>query len=831
MEKLTDFDTLTAYNAAFGHTYHTEGNADLFGSKYPDGWDWLNEHTLLIIENKSDVSKSKAAQQQLSAYCSTAMQHPDVQTIVAVNGFGNKSNFVYHIYEFTAQGKLNKLKDVNDFNDLRQLYPDTTKNKRTDVVTLQTMHNLLVKETGIDGAKELSIFCAFLILASNLPSMRKLLAQCNQPQLLFNTIMDLFESFYGADPIVKRLLMTPKLKTVNMLNLLRMAATLKQTSLTTLFKQFCKYTKTKQDKNIELTPIHIIAVMKKILEQYDYTSVIDPFAGSSEFLLHVKPDAQKTAYEINEYMYLLSKINLEINRVKNCDLKCCDTSKTEFMADVCITNPPYTKALSGRHAIEWLTLLIDRVNVIIAIIPTTNISDAKQFTPYKKALLDAGYKPRKVINCGKCFKGVGVEASILVMDNYEDITPIHVFDMVFVNKIDYIKPPRNAMKILKPGLKKMVDVINDDNYTELTNYNENTDWSKPEQTETETFNVRSMLIKNYETTLFERIHTYLTTGACESETLSTFIRNDIQTNQDQLSSYLFEDSAEPCETVRVGDMFEIIKGKSRNSKDVKEVNMFPLIAASRQNNGVCGLLTEYDFDENCLSVACDGDSAGYVFHQSGKFSKSPCVKLLKLRECTSNANEIYDLFAKYLTPKLSSSYDYMNKLSEEKLLNETVQIPTRLVEMLLKPTNARTFKIGDMFDIVKGPIQTINDTQPGEFPLISATTKNNGIVARINAYDYDENCLTFVYRGGPGTCFHQKGKFSKTTHIKVLKFKQHYDHADELYELFAKCITAQISPKYTFNMSLDEEKTLNETIQIPSHLVDPLLTPINKPDE
>lgn len=138
MEKLTDFNTLTAYNTAFGRTYHTEGNAELFGSKYPDGWDWLNEHTLLIIENKSDTSKIKTAQQQLSAYCANAMQHPDVQTIVAVNGFGNKSSFVYHIYEFTAQCKLNKLDGVNDFNDLRRMYPDATENKQTDAVTLQT---------------------------------------------------------------------------------------------------------------------------------------------------------------------------------------------------------------------------------------------------------------------------------------------------------------------------------------------------------------------------------------------------------------------------------------------------------------------------------------------------------------------------------------------------------------------------------------------------------------------------------------------------------------------------------------------------------------------
>ena len=59
MEKLTDFNTLKAYETAFGRTYHTEGNADLFGSKYPDGWDWLTKHTLLIIENKKRCEQDK----------------------------------------------------------------------------------------------------------------------------------------------------------------------------------------------------------------------------------------------------------------------------------------------------------------------------------------------------------------------------------------------------------------------------------------------------------------------------------------------------------------------------------------------------------------------------------------------------------------------------------------------------------------------------------------------------------------------------------------------------------------------------------------------------
>ena len=622
------------------------------------------------------------------------MQHPDVQTIVAVNGFGNKSSFVYHIYEFTAQGKLNKLDGVNDFNDLRRMYPDATESKQNDSVTLQTLHNLLVKETGIDGAKELSIFCAFLILASNLPSTRKLITLCDEPKLLFTIIMGMFESFYGADPIVKRLLMTPKLETANMLQLLRMASTLKQTSLTTLFKQFCKYTKTKQDKNIELTPPYIIAVMKRLLDEYEYTSVIDPFAGSSEFLLYVKPDAQKTAYEINEYMYLLSKINLTINHVKGCDLQCCDTSKTEFMADVCITNPPYTKAISGRHAIEWLTLLIDRVNVIISIIPTTNISSAKQFVPYKKALLNAGFKPRKVINCGKCFKGVGVEASILVMDNDEEMTPIHVFDMVFVNKIDVIRPPHKKMKFLEPAKRKIQNTMNGEGFEVITEYDENTDWTRVVNTNTFNVNdVRNRYIQQYEEQLMSQIHAYLTGQPTEprfTEVLEA-VKKNIQSDENA-SDIIFNetDNIERLfEPIRVGDMFEIVKGPKR-SVSTSKPGEFPLISATTKNNGVTSHIDDYDYDENCLSVACGGNGAGYTFHQSGKFSITASMKIIKLKQHYDHEDKLYELFAKCMTAQLSPKYSFTNILSNEKLLNESIQIPSHLVDPLLtqQPGNA-----------------------------------------------------------------------------------------------------------------------------------------------
>lgn len=60
------------------------------------------------------------------------------------------------------------------------------------------------------------------------------------------------------------------------------------------------------------------------------------------------------------------------------------------------------------------------------------------------------YFLRYVVNCGKCFKNVNVEASIIVLDNLKPKTPYHIFDLTFKYKIDYTRPPLHDMILLQP---------------------------------------------------------------------------------------------------------------------------------------------------------------------------------------------------------------------------------------------------------------------------------------------------------------------------------------------------------------------------------------------
>ena len=57
---------------------------------------------------------------------------------------------------------------------------------------MQHFHSLIVKETGIVQSKELSIFTAFLILSSKLPSIQKILLSEVPQSILFYTILIYF---------------------------------------------------------------------------------------------------------------------------------------------------------------------------------------------------------------------------------------------------------------------------------------------------------------------------------------------------------------------------------------------------------------------------------------------------------------------------------------------------------------------------------------------------------------------------------------------------------------------------------------------------------------
>ena len=120
--------------------------------------------------------------------------------------------------------------------------------------------------------------------------------------------------------------------------------------------------------------------------------------------------------------------------------------------------------------------------------------------------------------------------------------------------------------------------------------------------------------------------------------------------------------------IKISDYFEIVDIKPSKVSECED-GEYPLISSSKVNNGICNFINTYSIEGDFISVAISG-SVGYSFYQSNKFSITSDIILLKpLKEID------YSLMAILLTEQLHSKYSYSNKLTNQKLMNEIINVP------------------------------------------------------------------------------------------------------------------------------------------------------------
>ena len=92
----------------------------------------------------------------------------------------------------------------------------------------------------------------------------------------------------------------------------------------------------------------------------------------------------------------------------------------------------------------------------------------------------------------------------------------------------------------------------------------------------------------------------------------------------------------------------------------------------------------------------------------------------------------------------------------------------------LCPNGVPYKKIEDLCEISRGIVMSkdfLRDN-PGEYPVYSSQTENNGCFGLINTYKYDGEYLTWTTDGAnAGTVFYRSGKFSVTNVCGLLKVK------------------------------------------------------------
>lgn len=146
-----------------------------------------------------------------------------------------------------------------------------------------------------------------------------------------------------------------------------------------------------------------------------------------------------------------------------------------------------------------------------------------------------------------------------------------------------------------------------------------------------------------------------------------------------------------------------------------------------------------------------------------------------------------------------SLFDFSNVLqnSANTIENYGTEI-SNIISFTENKLNNIELLINDIFTIEKGKsdyTREFMNKYKGEYPVYSSQTINEGVIANINTFDYDCECLTWTTDGTyVGTVFLRNGKFSMTTHCGGLFLKEEYRNKISLEYLYS--ILNNILPLY-----------------------------------
>ena len=295
---------------------------------------------------------------------------------------------------------------------------------------------------------------------------------------------------------------------------------------------------------------------------------------------------------------------------------------------------------------------------------------------------------------------------------------------------------------------------------------------------------------------------------------------------------------------RVGDLFEFNRGKevapNRNlSGDC------PLILESGENNGYSrNVVPTKIFNGNAITVSVN--YAANVFYQESKFCAS--VNIIILRN--KYLNKYSGLFIAAILSKNNLKYDYNNKISKDKLFNETIPLPVtpnmspdwqfmedymkettkvaaKRVEKLKKEktetkidtSNWKKFKVGELFDCNIAKSLDFGKLEKGNTIFIGRTSTNNGVQGKVNAPPCEKgNCIT-VGMVGDNKAFYQPQEFAASQNILVLRNKR----LNEKNGLFFAALINSLLAKYNYSNTVKKKEFINESILLP-------ITPEGTPD-
>ena len=679
-EKNTDRYMQNIYEEVFNHEYHTETNSELFDSFIPDGWDII-DNILIIIENKRLIKdKNKGRDQLFNYYDNIKDNH--YQTYLILGLGSNKKSFRYVIYD--SNKKLTKLtlKDIHDSL------------KINDSFNQQEIRNLnqYLYDNSINLSKsQKTLFIASVLIALKLDE--NILSDYNESTnsfLIADKMINTINKYYDDSIFASNFNFIKK--SIHNKHLYHIFITIKndikkygKDILNQFYSEFCIWDRNNDGKlGIVLTPDDIVDLM--ITKSFNYyyqfnkaitnPSLIDFCTGTGSFLIKgSKFTSELYGCECGDERYSLAKCNFILHNLNYNNLRynsCFNEPYTSNSFDICVINPPFsnkcTDEMNPNNKTNWKVLtkeqrfimyqveLLKENGIGCCIVPRSNFNNTiKSVNEFKEKLMNY-CQILEVINCNsKVFiPNANVECTILIFRKYNQIKNQSINIKNNQTKIiDYSDDGYNVKKNIrlfdhKPVIREQFKVLkstDDWNYYNEFNIIQN--------------DILNQMINEYNINYNYSFDKYLINKNLHCK----------ENNKMIFEEFIKYSKVINWKVIKINEYFETVKVKSLKINECCD-GIYPLISSCSGNNGICKYINKYLIEGEFISVARNG-SVGSSFYQNGQISITTDIILLKpLKDINLH------LVAMILNNYLPSRYSYSNKLSNNKLMNEIINVPT-----------------------------------------------------------------------------------------------------------------------------------------------------------
>ena len=677
-EKNTDYYMQKAYELVFKHEYHTETNSELFDSLIPDGWDIIND-TLIIIENKRLIKdKTKGRDQLFNYYDNIKDNHYQTYLIL---GLGcNKKSFRYVIYD---SNKNETTLTLDNIYDLLHIKP------KIDEKEIRDLNQYLYDNSITLSKSQKTLFIASVLLCLKIDD--KILDGYDESTnsfLIADRMIDIITTYYD-DSLFSNMFYFIK-KSIHNKHLYHVFSVIKndiklygKDILNQFYSDFCVWDRNNDGKmGIVLTPDDIVDLM--VTKSFDYyyqfnkepnPKVIDFCTGTGSFLIKCSKFTNSLyGCECGDERYSLCKCNFILNDldVKNLSYgSCFNINYQSDYFDISIINPPFNNKckdeLNTNNKTNWKSLskeqrfimyqveLLKENGIGCCIVPRSNFNNTiKSVNEFKEKLMNY-CQILEVINCNsKVFvPNANVECTILIFRKYNQIKNQSISTKNNQTKIiDYSDDGYKVKKNIrlfdhKPVIREQFKVLKSTD-----------DWNYYNEFNIIQDNILNQMINEYNNDYNYSFNKYLINKNLHCK----------ENNKMIFEEFIKYSKVTNWKVIRINEYFETVKVKSLKINECCD-GIYPLISSCSGNNGIAKFINTYSIEGEFISVARNG-SVGSSFYQNGQISITTDIILLKpLKDINLH------LVAMILNNYLPSRYSYSNKLSNDKLMNEIINIP------------------------------------------------------------------------------------------------------------------------------------------------------------